>query len=279
MPADAAAGVGRRPRRRGRGLGPTAVLLVLSVLAGCGDVEPGSETLTPADGAVEAHWDSAAAPGVDVDRLATQAVSRVERLWGEDAPDPSRPVRLVLSESPEGYVTDSGGGSGPAVTITRPGAVPLVVLSPDAPRLLTEEGLQGLLTHEFTHVAQRAGGGEGAVPLWLSEGSADLTAHGADRTTLRRLVGDWPGPAQGAGLPSDRQVREDAAVWGYVPSWTLAAFLADHGPDGAAGVVALERAVRSGTPLHEAMPETIGLDLEEVAPSWRAWVRGLLDAD
>lgn len=234
----------------------------------------GPDGTTGSEPEVEVETDSALEA---VAAVTPDALARVERLWA-GAPTAQDPVLVVLAGTGAAYEDLTGTTDGPGATVSPPGAggESFVVLHPDAVGRLTGEGLGALLAHELTHVAQRAVPGDGRVPLWLSEGLAEYTALGGDPATVARLaVPDTAEPraAQvGAGLPTDEEVRADAAAGrGYTESWTLLAMLAAEAPAGADGVVGLHADVRGGRALRTALPERTGLTEGEVPTRWRAW--------
>lgn len=229
-----------------------------------------------------------------VSQRAERAVDVVAGVW--TAPWPHRLVVLAPATEPDyrGLLRSPGdaGAQVAAVTDGGTGADGLahadrVVLDPTAMASLQPDGRSVVVAHEALHVAMRASV-RGRVPLWVSEGYAEVAGY---RAPVRRLA---PGRVVGAlreqvtrtGLPAtlpadaDFATSADSLAPAYNGAWvamtlllerlgparltTFASTAATTGPDAAVGE-ATARALRA-----EA-----GTDLAAFTSQWRARVSAL----
>ena len=141
-------------------------------------------------------------------------------------------VRLVVATTGEEFARLTGRpaeGTVPAVTT----AAGVVVVHPALWTSTSADGRQVVITHELTHVALGQGRLTG-VPLWVIEGSAELTAYRSTGLTPREVApslfravaaGDLP-----SGPPADEEVRSTVAspTLAYQKAWAWCSFLAQR---------------------------------------------------
>lgn len=206
------------------------------------------------------------------------------RLLGRDPAD-ARALRSVSA------VTDGPLRPGQTAGADR------VVVVPEAWASLTERGRQVVTTHELTHVVVRATT-TGPVPLWLSEGVAELVAYREVRLPERVVVAPalqslqtGAAASRGLALPPDTDFSPGAARYRAAYGWSLLAvrqIVADHGQ---AGLVRFYRAV-AGTPastggttseaarapqsLDDALASVLGTDQAELTRETRNRAKRLL---
>jgi hypothetical protein len=215
-----------------------------------------------------------AVPGVDAAwprtwprRVLVQAPATLERMAGLLGGPPSsyRGIAAVTT----GEV--GGRGRTPAERI---------VVNPEAYWLLGEEGRRIVMTHEVTHVATRAHTTE-STPLWLSEGFADWVGYrDTDRPSTRIAPVLTDAVRRGEvprRLPTDEDFDfagdADRLARSYEGGWLLCRMVvARWGEErlvelytaaGGAGDDGMDPVVR----------EVLGVGMEELTGSWRAYVR------
>ena len=130
----------------------------------------------------------------EVVRRARTAASRVASVWGEVrpavwiAPATDADAARLLGRTAGDLDGVAAATDGPLTPGERAGA-DRIVLVPGAWASLRPDGRDVVMTHELTHVAVRASTTR-AVPLWLSEGFAELVAY--EPSTCRRRRSSLP---------------------------------------------------------------------------------------
>ena len=162
-----------------------------------------------------------------------------------------------------------------------------VVVNPAAFARLGATGRRVVLTHELTHVAVRQST-TSPVPIWLSEGFADVVGYSGTGVTRKVGAGDLlalvragHGPTR---LPAtgDFDPTRTTIAPSYSGAWLACSLIADrYGSD---RLVALYRraaaAPRSGTPepdaqLDAAFREVLGTSREAFTRQWLAYLKRL----
>ncbi len=245
-------------------------------------VAPPGELLTdlasrvaPALRAVSSVW-AGSVPAVVVlparDADAARLLGREQTAGTEASADALRDVAAV-TDGP----TTPGAGAG----------ADRVVVVPGAWSGLTSAGRDVVLTHELTHVVVRRTT-TGAVPLWLSEGFAELVAY--RRAALPERVGvlaalggdDGDGGDDGGhitGLPADRDFDPSTGHLPRAYARSLAVVrAAAAGPRGLDGVVRLYRAVAAGRDLDAALASELSTTRERLVTAADDRLRSLTAA-
>ncbi len=229
-------------------------------------------------------------PAADLQRYVTEtdaAAAQVDRVWGTGWPrtavvqvprDQEEMARLLLRDDPGGLEQVA------AVTTGELGLEPdgaranRVVVNPGGFAQLGPLGRSVVLAHELTHVATRASSA-GDVPVWLSEGFADLVAYsGTDLP--RRIVaddvlqdvreGDAPSDLPG---PADFDPTDGDIAPAYSGSWLAVDLLQRR--HGMAAVVELYRQVSAGRSVDAALRIGMGTDVETFRQDWLAYLHDL----
>jgi len=117
----------------------------------------------------------------EVARRAQTAATRVAAVWGIArpavwiAPATDADAARLLGRTGDGLQGVAAATDGP-LTPGRTAGADRIVLVPDAWTSLSSAGRDVVMTHELTHVTVRASTTR-AVPVWLSEGFAELVAY------------------------------------------------------------------------------------------------------
>lgn len=158
-------------------------------------------------------------------RAATmEAARRVGRLWGR----PPANVTVVVTRTEREFAAAGGAHAAqvPAVTLGE-----RIVLAPQIWRRTTAQGLRTVLTHELTHVHWPVPRGV-RIPLWVGEGTAELTAYWGDAMAADRIAPDLAGQVRAGREPTgpprdaalDPRGNADIAA-GYEQAWAWCRFL------------------------------------------------------
>ncbi|AKU17144.1 hypothetical protein VV02_16920 [Luteipulveratus mongoliensis] len=188
-----------------------AALSATMLVSGCStttsDDPPASSTTTSARPGVQVSGGAPAAQRAAYESQLVTAMRQVTQVWGTDWS--SIPVRLVVAGSGTEFAEITGrpaDGGVPAVTL----ADSRVVLHPKLWTSTTAAGRQVVLTHELTHVALGQGRLRG-VPLWVIEGSAELTAYRASSLSTAQAAPTLSSQIRRGlvptGPPSDAELR------------------------------------------------------------------------
>ena len=199
---------------------------------------------------------------VDAARAAATAVRRL---------DPHAPADalLVLVPRDDAQFADFTGrsvGGQLAVTVTRPGRLPFVVLAPRTVRRASTPDARETLVHEAFHALTLARQ-QTDRPLWLLEGWAEYVGQ--------RTVPQAPHKRADitAHLPSDDELRGSgghSAADAYYEAFTFARYLRDT--RGHAAVMAFySDAATTTTPLDDLAVRHFGRDLATLEAGYAAW--------
>lgn len=184
-----------------------------------------------------------------------------------------RPVRVLLYPSPEALRSAL-----PVQSEEWIGGLAIpeywLVLAGIAPGIGAEQELARILSHEVLHVviARATDNPFTVLPAWLDEGLA--TAYQtADDLRLdaalerARRSGKLPSlRALGSGFGTD----PEAALLGYAASRSVVKYLlVTYGEEGMARLLAT---YREGVTDDEALKRSLGLDVDELDRSWKAWL-------
>ena len=221
-----------------------------------------------------------AAPGVDVDRYASQAsraVTQVRRVL----PGWRTPLVVEVPASERALDQALGAENGRYTAIAavtsaidgRAGRSPVhVFVNPEVDGRLRRQGAQVVMTHEAVHVATDAPGS--SVPLWLLEGFADYVALrdvGLPTSTTAGQVIDQvrtdglPRALPGAGEFDTGDAHLGAA---YEAAWVACTVLAERGDE--QDLVDLYDRVEAGTPVRRALRGSFAWSEADLVAAWRA---------
>lgn len=145
---------------------------------------------------------------LEVQRRAERAVDAVGRVWTAPwrqrlvvvAPASTQAAADFLGETPASLDGVAAVTDGP-LPVGRSAPSDRVVLDPTGNAALTATGRQVVLTHEATHVAVRATT-IAPVPLWLSEGLAEVTAYDGVDLPEATVAAGAVAQVRVAGLPA-----------------------------------------------------------------------------
>ena len=143
-----------------------------------------------------------------------------------------------------------------------------------ARRRTSAEGLRVLLAHEFGHVATFVLGDKAsAMPWWVLEGVADLSAEGfsRDRSRTDSLVRSWAQAGTLAPWDEITDFRKTPQKWMmhvYKQGQQFVGYVSDR--YGRAGRNAWLAAMARGATLDEATEQALGISFEELDADWRA---------
>lgn len=202
--------------------------------------------------------------------ITTRSIADFSQRFGVEL---ERPVRVLLYPSPEALRSAL-----PLQSEEWIGGLALpeygLVLAGIAPGIGAEEELARILSHEVLHlvIARATDNPFTTPPAWLDEGLA--TAYQmADDPRLdavlerARRSGKLPSlRALGSGFGTD----PEAALLGYAASRSVMEYLvATYGEEGVARLLA---AYREGVTDDEALEWSLGLSVDELDRSWKAWL-------
>ncbi|WP_050669259.1 hypothetical protein [Luteipulveratus halotolerans] len=201
----------------------------------------------------------------------TTAMREVTSLWHTDWRTVG--VRLVVATSGEEFARLTGrpaNGTVPAVTT----AAGVVVVHPALWTSTSADGRQVVITHELTHVALGQGRLTG-VPLWVIEGSAEVTAYRSTGLSPRQVApslfravasGELP-----TGPPPDDEVRstDGSPTLAYQKAWAWCSFLAQR--RGLEVFTAFVRRADAREP--GAFRAAYGVEPNGLTAAYRTWLR------
>lgn len=215
---------------------------------------------------VTLYWyEGDAAFGNDLMQTATRTLDRLQQEIGAAVADPIKVyvyanIRDMRSVLPPNEVEWVGGFAQPGLGLV------VVTIEPgnmvEAQRLIPHE-----LSHQVLH--QAVDNPYGGLPLWFDEGLAvynqetpnrdfPLMVEAAARTD--QLI---PLEALAASFPAD----PERARLSYAQSYSMVAYIIDtYGTDKLQALVA---AFRNATAVEEAIPQVLGLSIDELDAAWR----------
>ena len=260
--SDAVDVLGFEPRDDGTASDPLPLWLGGEVTVGGTDAVP---VVTVATGEGAGVPDAAA--------LAAVGQAQVSGLTGSTAraavivPSSAEASAALLGRTPDALGAVAG------VATNLPGSsLPVVVLNPAEFARMDPRGRQVVVTHELTHALTGVVGT--SAPTWLVEGFADWVALHDDTAPLLTSAGALlsqvarSGPP--AALPTDEDLAGPTSGAAYQGAWLSLVVLArERGGD--AAVLAVYRAVVSGTPLDEALAG-VGTSVDELTSQWRDYL-------
>jgi hypothetical protein len=232
----------------------------------------------------------------EVVRRAHTAAARVTAVWGAAppsvwvAPATDADAARLLGRTPNDLAGVAAATDGPLTPGEHAGA-DRIVLVPGAWNSLQPDGRDVVMTHELTHVAVRASTTR-AVPLWLSEGFAELVAYEPidlpEATVVASALDRVRASGMPTGLPADADFDPDtrALPATYGLSLLVLRTLADA--HGIRAVVRLYRAAAGGldvptarlgdqdAAVDEALDRTLDTSRAALVHDWQARIRSLL---
>ena len=234
----------------------------------------------------------------EIARRARTASSRVAAVWGSARPavwiapasDADAGRLLGRAAGPDGLGGVAAATDGPLTPGERAGA-DRIILVPRAWTSLRSDGRDVVMTHELTHVTVR-GSTTRAVPVWLSEGFAELVAYRPIDLPERAVVGPAVALVRAGGMPRALPGDDDFAPGtqtlqaAYGLSLVALRSLADA--HGTRAVVALYRAAAGGIAVptgrlddreavvDTALQATMGTTRGRLVKDWQARLRSLL---
>ncbi|MFC7594266.1 hypothetical protein ACFQU3_03020 [Terrabacter sp. GCM10028922] len=232
----------------------------------------------------------------EVARRARTASARVAAVWGRAepavwiAPATDADAARLLGRAPSDLGGVAAATDGPLTPGERAGA-DRIVLAPGAWTALQPAGRDVVMTHELTHVTVRAATTR-AVPVWLSEGFAELVAYAPIDLPESTIVAPALDRVRADGLPralpadADFDPGTPALPAAYGLSLLALRTLADaHGTQ---AVVQLYRAAAGGldvstsrlddreAAVDEALRRQLGTTRAELVADWQQRIRSLL---
>lgn len=152
-----------------------------------------------------------------------------------------------------------------------------IVINPAVFDDLSTRAAQLVMSHEVTHAA--TGAAAASMELWVAEGFADYVALASGRISVARAASqileyvrsrDTPDH-----LPTAREFSAHRHGLGrtYEAAWLIFRMLGSYYGNDA--VVEFYDEVRTGTPVEEALLDTIGLDLRGLTDAWREYLNDL----
>ena len=162
--------------------------------------------------------------------IADRAVGRVSAVWTR--PWPHRLVIVAPATVPQmqaqlsaqqGDVSQVAAVTDGPVDVGATAHSDRIVVNPQAFADLQPAGRAVVITHESTHVAVRASL-VGRVPMWLSEGTADLVGYGTVSLPDARIASALVAQVKASGLPSELPVdgQFDASTTTIAPVYNQA---------------------------------------------------------
>lgn len=234
----------------------------------------------------------------EISRRARTAASRVATVWGSARPavwiapasDVDAGRLLGRSAGPSGLGGVAAATDGP-LTPGEPAGADRIILVPKAWTSLRPDGRDVVMTHELTHVTVRGSTTRG-VPVWLSEGFAELVAYTPIDLPEKAVVAPAVTLVRTTGMPSSLPTDADFAPGtptlqaAYGLSLLAVRTLADA--HGTRSVVDLYRAAAGGLAVptgrlddregivDDALRSTIGTTRGRLVMEWQERLRGLL---
>lgn len=234
----------------------------------------------------------------EISRRARTAATRVATVWGSARPavwiapasDADAGRLLGRSAGPSGLGGVAAATDGPLTPGESAGA-DRIILVPKAWTSLRPDGRDVVMTHELTHVTVR-GSTTRAVPVWLSEGFAELVAYTPIDLPEKAVVAPAVTLVRTTGMPSSLPTDADFAPGtptlqaAYGLSLLAVRTLADA--HGTRSVVDLYRAAAGGLAVptdrlddregivDDALRSTIGTTRGRLVMEWQERLRGLL---
>lgn len=164
--------------------------------------------------------------------------------------------------------------TGSADGTTAPDSPVRVVVNPDKLARLGRTGAQVVLTHEVAHVALGSAVASAAVPVWLTEGIADVVALRDVDLPLSAKAGQVRAQVRRDGVPDHLPGEaEFDTVTGahlgaaYESAWLACEVVVDAA--GLQGLVDLYRDVDAGVPLARALRDRAGMTEAELTRRWQ----------
>lgn len=232
----------------------------------------------------------------EVLRRARTASARVAAVWGRAQPAVwIAPATDVDAARLLGRVTSGLGGvaaatDGPLTPGERAGA-DRIVLVPGAWTALRPAGRDVVMTHELTHVTVRAATTR-AVPVWLSEGFAELVAYRSIDLPEATIVAPALDRVRAQGLPqalpADAEFEPGTRALPAAYGLSLLALRTLADAHGTQAVVRLYRAAAGGldvptsrldddeAAVDEALRSQAGTTRAELVAGWQRRIRSLL---
>ncbi|WP_442278280.1 hypothetical protein [Terrabacter sp. 2YAF2] len=229
----------------------------------------------------------------EVVRRARTAESRVAAVWGEArpavwvAPATDADAARLLGRSADDLAGVAAATDGPLTPGEHAGA-DRIVLVPGAWSSLRPDGRDVVMTHELTHVTVRAATTR-SVPVWLSEGFAELVAYQPIHLPEATIVAPALDRVRSSGLPETLPADTDfdpgthALPAAYGLSLLALRTLADR--YGTPAVVRLYRAAAGGLVLptsqlddreaavDDALGSVMGSTRSALLQAWQARIR------
>lgn len=225
--------------------------------------------------------------------LVSEAIPRVEELWGEDSV--ALPVHIHLPSTVTGWAAATGyppDQRGYAASTVRANAnanadadadvdvdvdvdaetdtaMVRIVMHPDAWDELSPVGREAVVTHEVAHLAMGPGG---KAPWWVEEGLAEYTAHRNSTVALADIAGSaLEGAALDPGESWPQPSTEGDAWQGYARAWLACVFIAERHSE--AVLPEILNAAAAGQPTTTWMEKILGETSEDMHSAWGTWLR------
>ncbi|HYJ69994.1 MAG TPA: hypothetical protein VEX15_20255 [Nocardioidaceae bacterium] len=152
-----------------------------------------------------------------------------------------------------------------------------VVVNPTVFDDLSRRAAQLVMSHEVTHAA--TGATASSIELWVAEGFADYVALASGRIPVERAASQILSYVRKHHPPEHLPTAQEFSAHRhglgrtYEAAWLIFRMLgAYYGDD---SVVDFYDEVRTGTPVEDALLDTIGLDLDGLTAAWQDYLTSL----
>jgi hypothetical protein len=152
-----------------------------------------------------------------------------------------------------------------------------IVVNPTVFDDLRRRAAQLVMSHEVTHAA--TGATAASMELWVAEGFADYVALASGRIPVDRAASQILSyvrkhdPPQHLPTAQEFSAHRHGLGRTYEAAWLIFRMLGSYYGNDA--VVAFYDEVRTGTPVEEALLDTIGLDLGDLTAAWQDYLTSL----
>jgi hypothetical protein len=193
--------------------------------------------------------------------MVPEAASTAAMLLGQEADDLEQIAAVTAT------VDGSGSLQAPAQ----------VVLNPAVFDDLGRRAAQLVVSHEATHAATGATGA--SMELWVAEGFADYVALASERIPVERAASQILDYVRNQRTPDHLPTAKEFSAHRhglgrtYEAAWLAFRMLGSY--YGNEAVVEFYAEVRAGTPVEEALLDTVGLDLAGLTAAWQEYLSDL----
>ncbi len=181
---------------------------------------------------------------------------------------PSGPIKLVLAPDPRSFMEMQGGGISPWVSGMAYPSRSTIMVRPLRGREIRHSSINGVISHEISHIVLHHKMGELSPPKWVDEGVAVFMGSETFWSRSNRLMPialtgrHIPFKALHSSFPRD----PDGAATAYAQSGSFVSFLYnEYGP--ASFLDFLDR-VKAGAETEAALQASFNLPLSQLEKAW-----------